>query len=47
MTHLAANPALWIALAAALLVILAHVGLFWWFLCRGKKHGGDQDKEDP
>ncbi|MCU0748009.1 MAG: hypothetical protein MUF13_00480 [Akkermansiaceae bacterium] len=47
MTHLAANPALWIALAAAVLVILAHGGLFWWFLCRGKNRRKDQDKEDP
>ena len=31
--------AFWIAAAAALLVVLAHIGLFWWFLCKGRKDG--------
>lgn len=31
------NSALWIALGAALVVVLAHVGLFWWFLMRKRK----------
>jgi nitrogen fixation-related uncharacterized protein len=30
-----------IAIAAAVLVVLAHIGLFWWFLGRGPK---DDDK---
>lgn len=34
MIDLLQNPALWIALAAAALVIVAHGVLFWWFLCR-------------
>lgn len=37
------NSALWIALGAATLVVLAHVGLFWWFLVRKGK--GDDDKD--
>jgi hypothetical protein len=37
------NPALWIALAAAALVIVAHGVLFWWFLCR---KGKDAKKDD-
>lgn len=28
------NPAFWIAAGAAILVIAAHVALFWWFLLR-------------
>jgi hypothetical protein len=32
------NSALWIALGAALLVVLAHAGLFWWFICKGRKN---------
>ena len=28
---------LWIAIAAAVMVVLAHMGLFWWFLCKGRK----------
>jgi hypothetical protein len=31
------NSAFWIAVGAALLVVLAHVALFWWFLCRKGK----------
>ena len=37
------NSALWIALGAAALVVLAHVGLFWWFLVRKGKDHGDKD----
>ena len=29
--------ALAIAIAAAVLVVLAHIGLFWWFICRKGK----------
>jgi hypothetical protein len=36
----AMNSALWIAMGAALVVVLAHVGLFWWFLCKGNKKDG-------
>jgi len=31
------NSALWIAVAAAALVVLAHAALFWWFLCKPRK----------
>jgi flagellar basal body-associated protein FliL len=31
------NSALWIAIAAAVVVVLAHIVLFWWFLCKGRK----------
>lgn len=31
------NSALWIALAAGVLVVVAHIVLFWWFLCKGRK----------
>ena len=34
------NSALWIAVGAAVLVVLAHVGLFWWFLVRKSKDDG-------
>lgn len=30
-----------IALCAAAAVVLAHIGLFWWFLCRKRGDGGD------
>ena len=35
------NSAFWIAISAAVLVVLAHIGLFWWFICKGqrKTHG--------
>jgi len=36
------NSALWIAVGAAVLVVLAHVVLFWWFLIR---KGKDKDDE--
>jgi hypothetical protein len=37
------NPALWIAIGAAVIVVLAHIGLFWWFICKGdKKPPSDQ-----
>lgn len=26
-----------IAIAATVVVVLAHIGLFWWFLCKGRK----------
>jgi len=42
-SHLFQNPALWIALAAAILVIVAHAALFWWFLCRKGKDPGKRD----
>jgi len=32
-----------IALAAAVMVVLAHIGLFWWFLVR---KGKDDDRRD-
>jgi flagellar basal body-associated protein FliL len=31
------NSALWIAIGAAVIVVLAHIGLFWWFICKGNK----------
>lgn len=34
------NPAFWIAVGAAVLVILAHVALLWWFVIR--KSGKDE-----
>lgn len=43
MSDLLQNPALWIALAAAAVVIVAHGVLFWWFLCR---KGKDAKKDD-
>lgn len=43
MSDLLQNPALWIALAAAALVIVAHGVLFWWFLCRKGKDKSGQD----
>jgi hypothetical protein len=36
------NSALWIAIAATLAVVIAHVFLFWWFLMRKRK---DDDRE--
>jgi hypothetical protein len=36
------KPAFWIAIAAAIAVVLAHIGLFWWFIVR--KNGNDDDK---
>ena len=38
------NSALWIAIGAAVIVVLAHIGLFWWFLMR---KGKDKDDSDP
>lgn len=35
------NSAFWIAITAAVLVVLAHIVLFWWFLCKGKKNDKD------
>jgi len=37
------NSAIWIAAGAALLVVLAHAGLFWWFICKPRK--GDEDRD--
>jgi hypothetical protein len=31
------NSAFWIAIGAAVIVVLAHIGLFWWFICKGNK----------
>jgi hypothetical protein len=31
------DSALWIAIGAAVIVVLAHIGLFWWFICKGNK----------
>lgn len=39
------NSALWIAVSAAVLVVLAHVVLFWWFLCKGRKDDGKGGKD--
>jgi hypothetical protein len=36
------SHAFWIAIAAAIVVVLAHVALFWWFLCKGRKDDGDK-----
>ena len=36
---------LWIAIAAAVLVVLAHVVLFWWFLCKGRKDDRKDDEQ--
>ena len=33
------------ALAAATLVVLAHIGLFWWFLVRKPKGNSGDDEE--
>jgi hypothetical protein len=33
-----------IAIVAAVLVVLAHIGLFWWFLCKGR--GKDKGRDD-
>ena len=33
-----------IAMAAAVLVVLAHIALFWWFICKGRK---DDDRDGP
>ena len=40
------SSALWIAIAATVLVILAHVGLFWWFLCRRVEKPHNEKQED-
>ena len=40
------NSALWIAIAATVLVILAHVGLFWWFLCRRVEKPPEDQRQD-
>ncbi len=37
------NPALQIAIAASIIVVLAHGVLFWWFICKGRK---DDRKDD-
>jgi hypothetical protein len=39
------NSALWIAVIASVVVVLAHVGLFWWFLVR-KGKGDDGNRDD-
>ena len=39
------NSALWIAVGAAVIVVLAHIGLFWWLLIR-KGKGKDQESGD-
>ena len=39
------NSALWIAVIASVFVVLAHVGLFWWFLVR-KGKGDDGNRGD-
>jgi hypothetical protein len=31
------NSSLWTAVGAAVIVVLAHIGLFWWFICKGNK----------
>lgn len=36
------KPAFWIAFAAAIAVVLAHIGLFWWFIIRNS----GRDKQD-
>lgn len=42
------NHILWIALGASLLVVLAHVALFWIFLGRsGRKRDGSKKAERP
>lgn len=33
------NPIFWIAVGAAVLVIVAHVALLWWFVIRKDKGG--------
>lgn len=33
-----------IALAAGVIVVLAHVGLFWWFVCKGRKDKDDDQR---
>jgi hypothetical protein len=35
-----------IALCAAAAVVLAHIGLFWWFLCRKGGKGEDHKSSD-
>jgi len=35
------NSALWIAIGAAVIVVAAHIGLFWWFLVRKGKDKND------
>ncbi len=37
------NSAFWIAIAAAVAVVLSHVVLFWWFLCKGRKNDDKRD----
>jgi hypothetical protein len=39
------NTPFWIAIASAVIVVLAHVGLFWWFLCKGRGKGDNRDGE--
>lgn len=39
------NSALWIAIAAAVAVVLAHGLLFWWFLCKGRKDDSNHGKK--
>ena len=26
-----------IAIAVTVVVVVAHIGLFWWFICKGRK----------
>lgn len=39
------NSAFWIAIIAAIAVVLAHIVLFWWFLCRKRKNGDKNGRE--
>jgi len=41
------SPPLWIALGATLLVVLAHVALFWFFLGRPPRKRDDEPPDDP
>jgi flagellar basal body-associated protein FliL len=40
------NQNLWIAVIVAAVMVLAHVGVFWWFVCRGGKSSSDSTQPE-
>ena len=45
-SHSPMNQNLWIAVIVAAVMVLAHVGVFWWFVCRGGKSSSDSTQPE-